>query len=147
MPLISHGGGRRYVIALSGKSLNNSHPTAALATKLGRRYIVSFPRLSFLSNRRNLFENNASRPPFFLLFYLSDLTFEIFGFQRFIYFLSNNRLIVKRDITTNCGNAKEENVMEADWTVTSNNFANHTATDQRNNWNSARCRSVTARIC
>lgn len=45
MPLISHGGGRRYVIALSGKSLNNSHPTAALATKLGRRYIVSFPRL------------------------------------------------------------------------------------------------------
>lgn len=35
--------------------------------------------------------------------------------------------------------------METDWTVTSNNFANHTVTDQRNNWNSAGCTSVTGR--
>lgn len=50
MPLISHGRqcARCYVIALSGKSLNNSHPTAALATKLGHRYIVSFPPQSVI---------------------------------------------------------------------------------------------------
>lgn len=91
MPLISHGGGRRYVIALSGKSLNNSHPTAALATKLGRRYIVSFPRLIPLY----LIVETSSRTMHHSSLYFSK--FSIRKIYLFIYFLSNDRLIVKRE--------------------------------------------------
>lgn len=141
MPLISHGDGRRYVIALSGKSLNNSHPTAALATKLGRRYIVSFPRPILLY----LIVETSSRTMHRIH---SFFYFQNFRFERFIYLFFIKRSINRLNTrAASSGNAKEENVMETDWTVTSNNFANHTVTDQRNNWNSAGCTSVTAHIC
>lgn len=129
MPLISHGGGRRYVIALSGKSLNNSHPTAALATKLGRRYIVSFPRLILLYLIVETSWRTMNRVHSSSIF----LSFEII--ERFIYlftyFLSNNRLIVNTIVLETRKRMLWKQIGRLHLIISRITRS----TDQRNNWN------------